>query len=310
MYHHVADSGGKTFLKQCFSLFLIFTLYFNSFSFAHASAAELWTIEEVVYDNIGKNLDYTAKKVGTAANDVVYKARVPVSAAATGSTVATMIRMGIAGALVYGLVEGVGWVIENGVVKKRDPSVPPDFNSEYLWASQFSVGYVSSLKLACPSPHRNGMNYALKVTPYTYNSPSDVICHYYSLDYPDLRNMDINIGAYRVPNSQYNPDLNPPLVPVPDSELGEQVIQSPNAPQILPDVYNPNNPAGGAAPSQTREALDNANPEPVTQPEGETSPRPNVDTDGDGVPDEYSASEPSTGSTFKLPKFCEWAPAV
>jgi hypothetical protein len=289
--------------------------------FANASAAELWTIEEVVYDNIGKNLDYTAKKVGTAANDVVYKARVPVSAAATGSTVASMIRMGIAGALVYGIVEGVGWVIENGVVKKRDPSQSvPNSGFQYLWNQKTYFGRQPSCGGYFQTSQAAVANIigCLKI-----GYPAYADRHYCELTTFDLYTchaMYAKEGAveywqhhYKVSrdlNPSYNPSNAPSYIPVSDNELGEQVNQSPNAPQILPDVYNPNNPAGGEAPSKTREALDNANPEPVTQPEGETSPRPNVDTDGDGEPDEYSASEPTAGSTFKLPKFCEWAPAV
>ncbi|WP_445115679.1 virulence factor TspB C-terminal domain-related protein [Acinetobacter sp. WZC-1] len=104
-----------------------------------------------------------------------------------------------------------------------------------------------------------------------------------------------------------NPNEEPEYIPVPDTELGDKVNNSPQAPQILPDVYNPNNPAGGTAPKTTSDAIDKAAPEPETQPNGDTKPKPNKDTDGDGIPDTYDPALPSAGEEFTLPAFCEWA---
>ena len=46
------------------------------------------------------------------------------------------------------------------------------------------------------------------------------------------------------------------------------------------------------------------------EPAGDTAPKPNVDTDGDGIPDTYDPNAPSLGDKFQLPNFCEWAPSV
>ena len=294
-------------------VYLISALISFTPAYVWASAAEQWTIEEVVYDNIGKNLDYTAKKVGTASNDLIYKARVPVTASATGSTAANMVRLGLAGAAIYGIVEAAGWIIENGLVKKPDPDqilTPPGY--EYLWQSEASqYQLVTSLSLACPTVYNAGyFIYHIKSPAYNIVSIDTVYCLYYNLSYPDHRNFDTTYTAHRVKNPNYNPVEAPRFVPVPGAELGQEIIESPNAPQVLPDIYNPNNPAGGEAPSKTREALDNANPEPETQPQGESTPKPNSDTDDDGVLDTVDPNSPSAGDTFELPAFCEWAPAV
>ena len=103
----------KTIIKIFICLSLIYTPYF-----AFASAAEKWTIEEISYDNVAKNIKIQAEKnFGPSANDNKYKVKVPVTASAAGSTALSMFKMGIAGVALYGLVEGVGWIIENGIVK-------------------------------------------------------------------------------------------------------------------------------------------------------------------------------------------------
>lgn len=80
------------------------------------------------------------------------------------------------------------------------------------------------------------------------------------------------------------------MVPVSETDIGNEVNNSPQAPQVLPDIYNPNNPAGGKAPQDTSDALDRAVPVPETDPTGSTEVNPET---GKG--------------TFKLPAFCEWA---
>ena len=44
MHNHVANRGRKALLKQIFSVFLIFTLYFNSFNNAYAATVGGWSI--------------------------------------------------------------------------------------------------------------------------------------------------------------------------------------------------------------------------------------------------------------------------
>ena len=287
-------------MKTIIKIFICFSLIYTPF-FAFAGAAEAWTIEEVVYDNIGKNLTYTASKTGAAANDYIYKAKVPVTAAATGSTVAAMIRMGLAGAAIYGIVEGVGWIIDNGVVKKIDPDQSEPL-PEYYW--QVFTFISNTASGACTS--------------YVDSRPE--------LTFVSLENISINqVGciikneygntarfaiADRKYNKDYDPNFEPTYIPVSDSELGEQVNKSPHAPELLPDIYDPNNPAGGAAPQKTADSLDSAPPKPRTSPKTDIKKKPNSDTNGDGEPDVYDPSKPDLGSEFQLPEFCSWAVTV
>ena len=91
-------------MKKYFTVFLAFIIYFNVFSQAHASAAEKWVVEKVVYESVAKVIDVTAKRaVPTVANNPFYNAKVPVTASATGSTVASMARLGLLGAVIYGI---------------------------------------------------------------------------------------------------------------------------------------------------------------------------------------------------------------
>lgn len=116
-------------MKKYFTVFLAFIIYFNVFSQAHA--AKNYNVKTIYYDPLEKVINATVLDQ-IAEKTMRRSAKVPVTASATGSTVASMIRMGIAGAAIYGLIEGVGWIIENGVVKK--PVKNTIENWEYIYA--------------------------------------------------------------------------------------------------------------------------------------------------------------------------------
>lgn len=323
MHHYVANRGRKALLKQIFSVFLIFTLYFNTFNSAYAGAAEKWTIEEVVYNNVGKNLQYTVQKnFGAAANDFKYKATVPVSASALGSTAFTMIKYGLASAAVLALVEGVGWVIDNGIVKKIDEqnSPNPDLNLEYLWLDTTSWSN-SAPNLNCKTftgsstsavQHFQNcakLNISENSKPFcTVLDINNYKCGYTHPNGPILDHYRIT----RTKNPNYNPNIKPVYIPVSPDELGDKIIQSPQAPQIVPDIYSPNNPVPrpSPAPDASESILNKAEPIPKSPPIGDITNKPNKDTDGDGKPDAYDPNLPSQGSEFKLPPFCTIAPTM
>lgn len=304
----------KKFLVFLLSLTICLT---PSLTFA---GAEKWVVEKVVYESVAKVVDVTAKRAtAVASNDPFYKARVPVTASATGSTVASMIRMGLAGVAIYGIVSAAGWIIKNGIVYKPGGGsnpIPPDqkyyytltLNSENSWqstsASELYGKYVNAWN---KSPNGWGKITGLRssITDENFNVVYDPI-------YENFPNWVYKIVVQRVTNPDYDPDVDPSdsMLPVDQDELGEKVNSSPEAPQVLPDIYNPNNPAGGKAPQATSDALDNASPQTETNPNGETKPKPNVDTDGDGKPDVYDPDKPSVGEDFTLPEFCSWAVTV
>lgn len=283
----------KKFLVFLLSLTICFT---PSLTFA---GAEKWVVEKVVYESVAKVIDVTAKRAtATASNDPFYKARVPVTASATGSTVASMIRLGLAGAVIYGIVEGAGWIIDNGIVKKPKKS-EEELQKGYS-VDQYKSGTAEGAVTKFCSALYPGSTFQWS-GPWTFYGSTTIQVRSFGC-YNGIQQLVV----YRVTKDVETSETTE-YIPVPDADLGDKVNNSPQAPQVLPDVYNPNNPAGGAAPEATSDALDNAPPVPGTDPTGSTKPKPNVDTDGDGKPDVYDPEKPSLGDDFTLPEFCSWA---
>ena len=323
MYNHVANRGRKALLKQIFSVFLIFTLYFNTFNSAFAGAAEKWTIEEVVYNNVGKNLQYTAQKnFGPAANDFKYRVTVPVTGSALGSTALSMVKYGLASALITGLIEGVGWIIDNGVVKKP-VVVPNDPVIQYYWTltGSFNINppdqkCSSTYKFRTDSDVLAAINDCAAKALYrnvscSPTSPASYTCKAIPYGWGDTQFAPIP-APQRVANPSYDPTYSPKYVPVTPDEMAKEIFNSPQAPQIIPEVYSPNNPVPrpAPAPDATEDLLNNAQPLPKDQPIGDVNNKPNKDTNGDGKPDAYDPNLPSQGSEFKLPPFCTIAPTM
>ncbi|MFW1817589.1 hypothetical protein ACG9X6_23605 [Acinetobacter guillouiae] len=299
-------------MKKYFTVFLAFIIYFNVFSQAHA--AKNYNVKTIVYDPLEKVIQATTLD-RIAEKTMQRRASIPVTPYATGSTVAAMVRMGIAGAAIYGLIEGVGWIIDNGVVKKREDSSVVDPSVEYIWV-------VITVNSSLPDPKcRVAGNYPTTTLAIAHikscnelSNIKETTCSMTSITaidcegiWPNTVKPDSAGQIIRTKNPNYNPNNPPKLVPVPIPELGEKINNSPQAPDILPKVYHPNNPAGGPAPDSTADAIDRASPTPETEPNGASKPKPNVDTDGDGIPDKYDPTKPSAGEEFTLPAFCEWA---
>lgn len=313
--------------KYLIKILICFCIVYTPF-FANAGAAEKWDLVENHYDDIGKRMSYTAKKVGSAVNDATYKAKVPVTAATVGSSAKMLIRGGLASAAIYGIVEGVGWIIDNGVVYKVEseevdnnkPNAPIYFvvtgTRQY-----FAVEYSAVLALRA---------YAKSKYPAPYVLVSDVPQFFCANPYvsPSTNN-SCNMGSislvygnggwdtykYEYYQSIVNPDYDPtkPLpeskkIPVSDTELGRAIIDSPAAPQVIPDIYNPNQPTKTPARDASQDKLKKAIPDSDTK--GDVTNKPNKDTDGDGKPDVYDPELPEQGFDFELPAFCDWASVV
>lgn len=329
MHSHVDYCWHKAFLNRVIKTLICFCLVYTPF-FANAGAAEKWDLVENHYDDIAKNMSYTAKKVGSAVNDASYKAKVPVSAATLGSSVATLIRGGLATAAVLALIEGVGWIIENGVVYKKDSTIsdkPPNAQYYYVFVNDSVFYYSNSLDLVINkyistdiSTHNQKYPFANKKlisydTPtFAQNFEGELFFEYRTTRKTSTSDSSIvsesNMGnVSRVKNNNYDESKPDVKVPVSDIELGNKIIESPAAPQIIPDVYNPNQPTNTPAREAAKEALDKALPtnDPAT---GESNPKPNKDTDGDGKPDAYDPTAPDAGSEFRFPPFCEIAPVM
>lgn len=296
----------SSYCKQTLIALLVYVLALTpTLVFA---AGKNYNVKTITYDPLEKVISATI--LDQIAEKTMQKtAKVPVTSYATGSTVAAMIRMGIAGAAIYGLVEGVGWIIENGIVKK--PVDDGEIITEYYWSpdSAWAKGDADCRTIPkFPNGTLAIQQYSRCAVQNDFKNPSCSMLTFESyqctITHPNGSTLNTD-RIYRHKNEHYEP--NQTLVPVSDTELGDKVNNSPQAPQILPDVYNPNNPAGGKAPESTSDALDNALPTPETEPTGGTKPKPNKDTNGDGIPDTYDPELPSLGDEFTLPEFCSWA---
>lgn len=298
----------KTIIKIFICLSLIYTPFF-----AFAGAAEKWEVLQNNYDHVTNKVKIEARKITQdAANSGRYKIEIPVNANTLGATAKRMLWAGAAVGAITALVEGVGWIIDEGsqvIFKPKDPSAIPDPNYQWLYNG---ILY-NSAESACRAYWNNAGN------GWTFHSVSNPEREYPAcVGYNAQQNKyDAYQPVQRVPRSEPAPE--PQYIPVSDTELGNEILGNgtePNsrtqpAEDIITDAYSPNNPVQDApAPQESIRALENANPEPETEPTGETKPKPNTDTDGDGEPDAYDPAQPEQGTEFQLPNFCSWAPAV
>ncbi|TCB14922.1 virulence factor TspB C-terminal domain-related protein [Acinetobacter sp. ANC 5045] len=314
----------KTIIKIFICLSLIYTPFF-----AFAGAAEKWEVLENNYDHVSNKVKIEARKITQdAANSGRYKVEVPVNPSALGKTVKTMMWTGIAVAGVQAMLEGIGWVIDHGsqTIKRPTGTTNPNqiIDGVYVCISNgcanYNVsqsGYFSALSAALNnfnSVHRPN-------NPITKSEDLSLI---YSA-YNELLNRAVNNPNTRqaknvdIPGIGIDPQISvwaiakvtlpePEFEYLSDSGLGNEIIGKGENTQPLPsavqDAYSPNNPAQSEpAPQATQDALDNANPQPEQEPKGESETEPEIDP-------ETGEATGKEKTTFELPNFCSWAPAV
>jgi hypothetical protein len=251
MYHHVANCRRKAFLKQLFSLFLIFTLYFNSFNSAFAvdsgdielqrtitlaqndvsSARRIYATAQVkhdVDDVLGGIKSRTVIK-NVIVEDNPSKLRLGRVLLQRAKAVAGGNVAGVVGAAaVIALIEGVGWVMEEGTWVKLKPAQPDDNCSSctYYWRQQYQGSKkFPTYKTACPatlgpSPNTGGTVYIHRDKPYTINSLNSVTCHYKHRDYPNSTNFYMDVDTYRSQNPNPQPPPAPIKITITDEDVG------------------------------------------------------------------------------------------
>ena len=309
----------KKFLVFLLSLTICLT---PSLTFA---GAEKWKVLENFYDSSKNVVKVTARNITqTAANSSVYKVNVPVAESLLGASVKRLLVAGVAVGAITALVEGVGWIIDEGskTIKKPKPGEVPNVPVVYYAVALVNVpeyqNVYASVSDACKANNMgSGSVYVYKS--YFYNGSWGYACKGLDKNIDD-QNPDAEPSTYNQvkskQNESYDPNKEPEFVPVSDSELGNEVLGKGTEPNsspnpnggIVSEAYNPN--SGTPAGDQTADALNSAPPEPETNPTGETKPKPNVDTDGDGKDDAYDPNKPSKGNEFQLPQFCSWATTV
>lgn len=195
-------------------------------------------------------------------------------------------------------------------------SPPPDTcQPSYLWRSQLSTTSYRTYQEACPT---TSYPYKLKFEGgYSPITPTSVGCHYFSLEYPTLRNMDIDITAYTVSNPQYDPtcqnqcpagyekDANGKCQPK-KCPVGQSLVNGQCKPKTCP-LGTMLDAAGNCLPPDDQcpagQELVNGQCKPKTCPAGFAMQGTQCVKEPDCDP---ADSECSAGG-FKLPPFCEWA---
>lgn len=242
-----------------------------------------------------------------------------------------------AGAIVQGIVDGVGWVIdEGGKVTKKDPNAPDTTSPKC-----YNVGNgicKSDLQAACIARFPNYYDISSGSHP---TASGAFICNYYTQTVQQNPNRTkFGLTVWYVANPNYNPSAPPPKNTVVSEEEKERVLKDllndpkyadlardmigntysmgPENPDPDPNVVNDlknkqkdvlksDNPKGDGK-TRTDPKIDTG-----TQGQADTTPKPDTGTGtnpdtGTGTTPSPNPS-PNNGSTtnFELPAFCNYA---
>lgn len=272
MYYHVVDRWYKAVLKRLFSLLLIFSLYFNAFSFAHAaSTKESWNNarNQEIRNTIGQNATYgnnsgriTVRNYDATKNmveaslsrsatvngskaSVEAAVKVPVNMGKVAATTAKRLARGgvagmLGGAAVQLLLDGAGWVMDpaNNSIKMPNPDVP----------GQYMYGVADTLKANSPyqacqkQDTANSGGWQGKIT---LDSSRGEYGYCVGERFPQ----GWSINRYVNPN--YNPDNTDNFKPVSNDDLADALQKGadagdPAAQQLIKDAYQAVDALGNA----------------------------------------------------------------
>ncbi len=149
MHNHVANRGRKALLKQIFSVFLIFTLYFNSFNSAYASTVGGWSIGGLVANGASAIAQGTKQVIIDGKN---YLKKGTAKITPTASQVSKVLARGAAAyalsVAVEQLIGSVDWVLDpanNQIRYLEPPSEPQNPNDPTLQFIYRTGGYGSNI---------------------------------------------------------------------------------------------------------------------------------------------------------------------
>jgi hypothetical protein len=319
MHNNVANCGRKALLKQIFSVFLIFTLYFNSFNTAYAAGGFApWTITNTVVQGASTILTGSkevilngAKKIATGTAKIT-----PIAA-----QVSKVLARGAAGyalsVAVEQLLGAVDWVLDpanNQIVytKPNDPSAPPSPSDQFMYTGSSSCSSIPSKMFAT---EQAANNYICQYADCNYASRPAQTATIYN------ENVRCSAGyimgrASKVANPAYDPTAENedeqktlPLDVVAqkvisNAESGDanaQVATTAAAADIINDAQSDNTKARPII-----NQLENTQSIPTDQTaKGDAVPK---DTTGTGNPPTTSA--PPQDLKLDFPIFCDWAPSI
>lgn len=315
----------KTIIKIFICLSLIYTPFF-----AFAGAAEKWEVLENNYDHQSNKVEIETRKITQqASNSGRYKVEIPVNTNTLGATAKRMLWAGVAVGAITSLVEGVGWIIDTAsktIKRPKDNSqICSNCTGQYIWYPTPSLTNNQFVYYSSPSKSILINLFNTYLTSNGYQQPEINITstkdwgtkieYYHTTTSKNKPQITGVLTFVRIPNPNYNPNApvpSPEYEIMSDSQLGNEILGNGTEPNsrtspandIITDAYSPNNPVQTApGPQETLRALELANPQPETEPKGESETEPEIDP-------ETGEATGNEKTTFELPNFCEWAPAV
>ncbi|MEK0215289.1 virulence factor TspB C-terminal domain-related protein [Acinetobacter junii] len=293
MHNHVANRGRKALLKQIFSVFLIFTLYFNSFNSAYAGAFGPWTITNSVAQGASTILTGSkevilngAKKIATGTAKIT----------PTAAQVSKVLARGAAGyalsVAVQQLLGAVDWVLDpaNNRITYTDKNVltPADkackekaaqiYGPTNPWTIKAVYAASGPYKGYCVLSDNPGFN--LFAAPNSDTTiPED-----------QKKHLPLDVVASQVITNAENGDTN------------AQVATTAAAADIINEAENDNVKARPIV-----QQLENTQSIPTDQTaNGDAVPKENANTENPSS----SVAAPATDLTLDFPIFCDWAPSI
>ena len=326
MHNHVANRGRKALLKQIFSVFLIFTLYFNSFNSAYASTSlGGWTITQQIAQ--GASLALSATKTAIINGASVLKTSTA-KITPNASQVAKILRGGAAAYALSIAVEqiigaGIDWVLDpaNNQILYKDntalvPPAPDAFcatysgqtvcSKSYTAAAQY---YVDLYKTTINKDTVEGKKITtIVITQQSQPTPSFgkfVSTFTYVVSYQHLSpsTKQGSVSATVLPQENQEPKT------LPLETVAQKVID--NA-----ESSSDQDVKVGAQVATTAAAQDMLANDAATQADVETQLNANAKTQtseeaaAESTPKDPAAPDSGTNIKITFPVFCGWAPLV
>lgn len=331
MHNHVANRGRKALLNQIFSVFLIFTLYFNAFSSAHAAGFGAWTITNTVVQGASTILTGSkevilngAKKIATGTAKITPNA----------SQVAKVLRGGAAGyalsIAVEQLLGSVDWVLDpanNRIKYNEQPNNP--VNSQYMYRIGNVIYSYSGYLDAAEQWFKKDMlpKYPLDYKSFSYVEQNPrANCHYATGSYYSCNVLvhyingsnepaKTNILVNQLANPAYDPNAETEEKYLPLPVVAQKVISNAESGDTNAQVAT----TAAAADIINEAENDNVKARPIVQQLENTQSIPTDQTaQGDAVPKENANTEnpsssvaaPEMDLSLDFPIFCDWAPSI
>lgn len=322
MHNHVANRGRKALLKQIFSVFLIFTLYFNSFNNAYAATVGGWSIGGLVADGASAIVN-GSKQVIIDGKNYIKKGTAKITP--TASQVSKVLARGAAGyalsIAVEQLLGAVDWVLDpanNQIKYYITPENDPTFyqyryqNSEVKQYTGISYVYNES---QAEDAFRQFFT-AINRTDYIFGGCAKNPAVNNRIDckwgYPTEQPTRV-VPFSPSSNPAYDPNAEREEKYLPLDVVSAQVISNAESGDTNAQVATTAAAADVIAEAET----DNTKARPIVQQLEASASTENADSaaqeaanDATGTQTKNSTNPDVTDLSLEFPVFCGWAPIV